>query len=112
MITLLTKGRITRFEYIKFMIMFGIVSLANKSAYLYLVDHEAFIYIVMLHIFGSIWAIGLFSVVIRRLHDLDQSGFLMLCLALPHFNYLFLFLLCVIKGNSASNKYDYYPILY
>lgn len=112
MINLLTKGRISRFEFIKFMIMFGIVSLVNKSAYLYLVNHQAIFYIVMLHILGSIWAIGLFSVVVRRLHDLNQSGFLMLCLALPYFNYVFLLLLCVIKGNSDSNKYDYYPMQY
>jgi len=46
---------------------------------------------------------------IRRLHDINMSGwFLLLCL-IPFINLIAVFLLCVIEGNQYDNQYGSTP---
>jgi uncharacterized membrane protein YhaH (DUF805 family) len=42
---------------------------------------------------------------IRRLHDINLSGWLMLICLIPVVNVIAVFLLCVIEGNQYDNQY-------
>jgi len=46
---------------------------------------------------------------IRRLHDLNLSGWLMLLCLIPVVNVIAVFLLCVIEGNQYDNQYGSAP---
>ena len=46
---------------------------------------------------------------IRRLHDINLSGWLMLLCLIPVVNVIFVFLLCVIEGNQYDNQYGATP---
>jgi len=46
---------------------------------------------------------------IRRLHDINLSGWLMLLCLIPAVNVIEVFLLCVIEGNQYDNQYGSAP---
>jgi len=46
---------------------------------------------------------------IRRLHDINLSGWLMLLCLIPVVNVVAIFLLCVIEGNQYDNQYGPVP---
>jgi len=46
---------------------------------------------------------------IRRLHDINLSGWLMLLCLIPVVNVIAVFLLCVIEGNQYDNQYGPTP---
>jgi len=46
---------------------------------------------------------------IRRLHDINLSGWLMLLCIIPAVNIIGIFLLCVIEGNQYDNQYGPTP---
>jgi len=46
---------------------------------------------------------------IRRLHDINLSGWLMLLCLIPVVNVIAVFLLCVIEGNQYDNQYGPAP---
>jgi Predicted membrane protein len=46
---------------------------------------------------------------IRRLHDVNYSGWLILLCLIPVVNVIFIFLLCVIEGNQYDNQYGPTP---
>jgi len=46
---------------------------------------------------------------IRRLHDVNLSGWLMLLCLIPVVNIIVVFLLCVIEGNEYDNQYGFTP---
>ena len=46
---------------------------------------------------------------IRRLHDVNYTGWLMLLCIIPVVNIIVVFLLCVIEGNEYDNQYGPAP---
>jgi len=46
---------------------------------------------------------------IRRLHDINLSGWFMLLCLIPVVNFIVVFMLCVIDGNQYDNKYGPIP---
>jgi uncharacterized membrane protein YhaH (DUF805 family) len=49
------------------------------------------------------------TVGVRRLHDINKTGWLMLLLLIPLVGWIPLIILCAMKGNSGKNKYGSAP---
>lgn len=81
-----------------------------------IIDSDFLLFVCLLFlfclIFGPIFLIFLFPLIIRRLHDLGLSGcssLVFLFLFFIPIPYVFTILICIlgcIKGNPAKNKYD------
>ena len=56
---------------------------------------------------AHIW--GLFSVLIKRLHDLDMRGWWSLLLFIPFFNLLLLVIVGLAPGNQEANRFGSTP---
>ena len=48
----------------------------------------------------------LISVTVRRLHDIDKSGWFLLVTIIPYIGGLILLLLMVQKGTNGPNRFD------
>ena len=46
-----------------------------------------------------------FSVTIRRLHDINKSGWNLLWMLIPLFGAVYIIILNIIKGTDGDNKY-------
>jgi uncharacterized membrane protein YhaH (DUF805 family) len=67
-------------------------------------------------IFWIVWVLFSLAILIpsiglgiRRLHDVNYSGWLMLLCLIPVVNVILVFLLCVIEGNEYDNQYGPAP---
>jgi uncharacterized membrane protein YhaH (DUF805 family) len=60
-------------------------------------------------LFGLAILIPSVALGIRRLHDINYTGWLMLLCIIPVVNIIFIFLLCVIEGNEYDNQYGPAP---
>ena len=66
---------------------------------------EALLSFLVLFILSIIQTVFVFSLHIRRLHDIDQTGLWSLLTLLPFIGFLLLLALIFIGGDSTSNKY-------
>jgi uncharacterized membrane protein YhaH (DUF805 family) len=100
-------GRASRKEFWMFVlvniIMFVIFGILTKIPILKVLFWIVLILYIIAIIIPSI-AAG-----IRRLHDINQSGWPMLLCIIPVVNVIAVFLLCVIEGNQDDNQYGPIP---
>jgi len=61
-------------------------------------------------LFGLAILIPSIALGIRRLHDINYTGWLILLCIIPVVNIIVIFLLCVIEGNEYDNQYGASPI--
>jgi uncharacterized membrane protein YhaH (DUF805 family) len=59
--------------------------------------------------FGLVTAIPAVTAGVRRLHDTNKTGWLMLLLLLPLIGWIIVLVLCAMKGNPGKNKYGPKP---
>ena len=106
-----TDGRINRLRYIKYTFAIAI-SLAAISFILTLAlgENSTFGKIAEFIIYIP-FAVGSIMLQIRRLHDLDKSGWLVLLQFIPGINVLFSLYLLFFKGTDGTNTYGYDPLL-
>src|SRR6267142_493347 len=110
----LFRGRINRRNYFIGGLLLAIISVAANTLYKLLFSN--------LHVQGlSIISIGIFTVItfliillnvslnIQRLHDLGNSGFVLLLVLVPLVNILLILLLLFKSGEGKSNKYGGVP---
>ena len=45
------------------------------------------------------------SATVKRLHDINKSGYWFLCVLVPVFGWIYLFILCIESGKVEANKY-------
>lgn len=64
---------------------------------------------VVQNIFGLISFIPGLAVAVRRLHDQDRSGWLLLLVFLPILGWFALFVLMLLSGTNGPNKYGMDP---
>lgn len=62
-------------------------------------------------IFGAAFTLAVFSLSIRRLHDINRSGAYAFLLAIPIIGWIPLFILCILKGDPSNNRYGKPPEL-
>ena len=101
------RGRSNRKEFWLFVlvniIIFIIFGILTKIPILKVLFWIAFI------LFGLAVLIPSIALGIRRLHDINYSGWLMLLCLIPVVNVIVVFLLCVIEGNQYDNQYGPAP---
>ena len=108
------KGRINRPQYILgmlFLIVLGMISLAF-SKYIHNLDSNhlistfTFIILTLIKIAINLLIVAIsFSLMIRRLHDLNKSGWYVLIAAIPIICILFGAYLIIFSGTKGPNKY-------
>lgn len=61
------------------------------------------------NLFGLVSFIPGMAVAIRRLHDQDRSGWLMLLLLIPFFGWFALFVMMLLSGTEGPNRFGQDP---
>ena len=56
--------------------------------------------------FGLVYLYTVFSVVIKRLHDINRTGWWSLLMFVPIFNWIFLLVIGVVPGTAGPNRFD------
>jgi len=108
------KGRINRFRF--FWYPFGI-SLAVLPIYfvlvMMLIGSELLLLTAipaaLVHLYTQVWSV---SLLVRRLHDLNRTGWMALLLFIPLVNFVFGIYVVFFKGTDGSNKYGEDPLEY
>ncbi len=98
-----SKGRIDRKEYlIRVVLSFIIIVLIQVFS---IVNNGEFFKGLAIVSFYIILVIYLYSSTIKRLHDVDLSGWYSLLLIVPFINIVFILYLIIRKGNGLVNKF-------
>lgn len=85
--------------------MYGIVYVSDNRS----LPHVLMIITVMV-LYLLVMAIPSLAVTARRLHDIGQSGWLLLISLLPYLGGLILLILCCLPGNPGPNIYGPDPM--
>lgn len=103
------EGRLNRQPYIigylTISIISGIITYLTK-------DSTSTLITIFAGIIGILLFIATLSLIIRRLHDLDKSGWLALVLLIPFIGFLFTLYLWFAKGTDGPNSYGADPLQY
>jgi len=102
-------GRASRPEY-WFFALFSTLIFFTLQLLSSVLGVQFFLYDVMpVYPIASAWQIGTLipgiAVGIRRLHDINRSGFWMLFFLLPFIGWLILFIFALLKGTDGENDY-------
>jgi len=100
MIANLFKGRIGRKEWVLGIIL--LIGMLFATAFLIASISEYLILLIPLYI---VYAVFLFSLHIRRLHDLNYSGWVALVFSIPIANLILLLILTLSSGKEIENRY-------
>lgn len=103
------KGRTLRVQYIaRFFIMFLLLFYAMYNISMPINPNESWFSIIIncfIAIFLLLSVFQTFPLTVRRLHDLNLSGWWLLATFLPLMGQVSLIVLSILKGNSGPNKY-------
>ncbi len=100
------SGRSTRKEFWIYYLFIVIISIALQVVSLYLPFDSSIIYTIM-SIYGLAIFITTLSCMIRRLHDINKSGWYMFTLLVPIFGTFILLFLLTLPTNNIENRYTY-----
>ena len=107
-----TEGRLNRLRYFKYTLIlglcFGIVGFIVGRIF---PAENSFVGDTLQTLLTIPMAVGSVMLQIRRLHDLDRSGWFVLISAIPGINFLFGIYLLLAKGTDGTNRYGYDPLL-
>jgi len=98
------SGRARRQEYWMFVLLYVISSIVAGLIDIFLGTEAVTI------ILGLALLIPSVAVLIRRLHDLDRTGWWALFMFLPILGTLLLLVFCVLKGTEGPNRYGPDPL--
>ena len=114
------KGRLNRLRYFKRVMLLCILSFVSFTLFEFLcdvflkpsTDDSSFILInsIFLILVTIICLISHVTLVIRRLHDLDESGWLALVMFIPVLGIIGSIFLLILKGTEGDNKYGKDPL--
>ena len=110
-----TEGRLNRLRYFKYQIIWMLIS-AVVGAILGFIggflsnDVQSLLVIVPTGIFSFAAGIGSIMLGIRRLHDLNKSGWFMLLLLVPLINLVFALYVYLAPGQVGENQYGADPL--
>lgn len=105
------KGRSNRKEYVcrvLFLVILIIVDFYTFDTYGKNDSFFSFLYVILLAILVILMFLQYFPLAVRRLHDLNASGWYVLLTFAP-FGQLLILWLMFKKGNPATNKYGEPP---
>lgn len=98
------NGRSRRKEYWMFYLIYSIISTVLSILDQFLVSFTSGI-TVLSGLFGLFFIIPWIAISVRRLHDVNKSGWYLLLWFLPIIGWIWLFVLSVTEGDSGPNKY-------
>jgi uncharacterized membrane protein YhaH (DUF805 family) len=99
------SGRSGRKEYWMFVLYYFIFGLAIIILDRFIMDLTGRNFMVITLIYGITMLLPGIAVSIRRLHDIDKSGWMILILFIPLIGLIWLWILMMIKGNPGNNKF-------
>ena len=112
-----TKGRLNRLPYLKYtiilMVMMFLTSFVAGILTFVLtgdMELEGILYYVLVFIFNLPFTVGAFMTSIRRLHDLNRSGYFILLGFLPIVNFLLEIYMLFFRGTVGANDYGEDPL--
>jgi len=111
-----TKGRLNRLAYLKYMIGFSVVSFLINFivAFVFVAltgNQESTVLNILSVIVTLPMTIGSIMAGIRRLHDLNRSGWFMLIVLIPIVDVIFGLYMLFRRGTEGSNKYGEDPLI-
>ena len=108
-----TTGRLNRLRYFKYTLglglFFGVIQ--GIFTFIFNADEGSFLLNTIETLLSFPLAVGSVMLQIRRLHDLDKSGWFVLLSVIPVINVLFGLYLLFVKGTDGTNQYGYDPLL-
>ena len=97
------KGRLGRYKYIEMkLILIALLIVFLNIAMVF----DFFLTNILLVVLSFLALISNFSITIRRLHDINRSGFYILGLLVPLYNIFIFAILIFEKGKEEFNHYD------
>ena len=110
-----TQGRLNRLRYLKYQVLFTLFSavigfvLGFVGGFLS-GNPESLLVTVPMGILSFVVSIGGIMLGVRRLHDLNKTGWFMLLGLVPLINIIFLFYLLLAPGTNGWNDYGEDPL--
>ncbi len=101
------EGRLNRQPYI---IGYLIISFISAILTYLTKDSTSILISIFVGIIGIMISIATLSLIVRRLHDLNKSGWFALILLIPFVNFLFSLYLWLEKGTDGPNQYGADPL--
>ena len=110
-----TEGRLNRFRYLKYMITLaliaGVSTFVMSSMATFLTGNPTgFLVNAITAIWGLVAGVGNVMLMIRRLHDLNKSGWFALIAIIPWIGAIFSIYLFFAPGQVGWNKYGADPL--
>ena len=110
-----TEGRLNRLRYLKYQVLWTLISavigvILGFAGGLLSGNAQSILVTVPTGIWSFIAGIGNVMLSIRRLHDLNKSGWFLLISLIPFVNIIFLLYIWLAPGTVGYNKYGADPI--
>lgn len=110
-----TEGRLNRYPYFKYMIILWLASFLFGFVFGFLGtfltgDPDSMLTVIPTGVFSLCTSVGIIMIGIRRLHDLDKSGWFMLIVLIPFVNIIFALYLLLASGTVGYNQYGEDPL--
>lgn len=110
-----TEGRLNRLRFLKYHVLFSLFSAVVGFILGFIGgfisgDPESALVTVPAGIWSFIAGVGGIMITIRRLHDLDKSGWFILLAFVPIVNIAFLIYIWFFKGTDGYNRYGEDPL--
>ncbi len=112
-----TEGRLNRLRYLKYQVIWAIISavigfVLGFAGGLLTSNPESLLIVVPTGIWSFVAGIGGIMLSIRRLHDLDRSGYFLLLALIPLVNVILALYIWLMPGTVGYNKYGADPLTY
>ena len=109
------EGRLNRLSYLKYQVLWTIIStvigfIISLTGGIISTSSESIVVTVPMAIWSIIAFVGNIMLSIRRLHDLNKSGWFLLIWLIPFVNIIFLLYMCLAPGTVGYNKYGADPL--
>ncbi len=112
--------RIGRLRFVLYSVLLGIIAVVNELVLDSLPGNTSLIIakpgqdfnnaVIVIIIINIALIIASFIIMIKRLHDIDYSGWLSLLILVPGINIAFIFFLLFAKGTPGPNRFSNLPI--
>ena len=112
-----TDGRLNRLRYLKYMVILALIGIGGTfvtscMATFLTGSHESSLVTIVTGIWGIVATVGNVMLVIRRLHDLDKSGWFALITIIPVVGFIFSIYLFFAPGTVGYNRFGADPLSY
>lgn len=110
-----TEGRLNRLRFLKYQLIWILISAVGGAILGFIGgalsnNPESVLVTVPTGIWSFVVSVGGMMLSIRRLHDLDKSGWFLLIALIPFIDVVFAFYLWLMPGTVGANQYGADPL--